>query len=241
MPNSPQPVYSQIIEAILGEIKSGVFRPGQQLPTQKELCEQYETSLMTMRKVLDELHRMQAIYSIPGKGIYVSPQPKETDYGTLVGFEEQMARLGLKPRTQTLEIRRMPAPTTIAEILRIHPGQMMVYVYRLRFADDRPVSLYKVYIPLYLVPDIIEKGLAEQSLFKMLREDYGYHLAGSRNTVSAVVPDDEAQRLLDISASTALLLREQVTFIDSGEVIEYSVNLSRGDMYCTRYDEGRIF
>ncbi|NPV87299.1 MAG: GntR family transcriptional regulator [Anaerolineae bacterium] len=241
MNTSASPVYLQIIESILQSIRDGVYQPGQQLPTQRELCEQYHISLMTMRKVLDELHRMQVIHSIPGKGTYVSPRRQETDYGTLIGFEEQMARLGLKPRTQTLEIKRMPAPTVIAEILRIQPGQMIVYVYRLRFADERPISLYKVYIPLYLAPDIIERGLAEKSLFKMLREEYGYKLVGSRNTVSAVVPDDEAKRLLDLTETTALLLREQVTFIETGEVIEYSVNLSRGDMYCTRYDEGQIF
>lgn len=238
---NPIPIYNQIIESMLQSIRDGVYKPGQQLPTQKELCEKYQISLMTLRKVLDELQRMQVIQSIPGKGIYVSPGRKETDYGTLVGFDEQMARLGLIPRTQTLEIKQVPAPTIIAEMLRINPGEKMIYVKRLRFADDRPVSLYKVYIPHYLVPDIVDKGLAQKSLFKMLREEYGYKLVGSRNTVSAVVPDEESRKLLELTETTALLLREQVTFIESGEVIEYSVNLSRGDMYCTRYDEGRIF
>ncbi len=238
---NPIPVYNQIIETMLQSFREGVYKPGQQLPTQKELCEKYQISLMTLRKVLDELQRMQVIQSIPGKGIYVSPRRKETDYGTLVGFDEQMARLGLVPRTQTLEIKQLPAPTIIAEILRINPGEKMIYVKRLRFADDRPVSLYKVYIPHYLVPDIVDKGLAQKSLFKMLREEFGYKLVGSRNTVSAVVPDEESRKFLELTEITALLLREQVTFIESGEVIEYSVNLSRGDMYCTRYDEGRIF
>jgi len=235
------PVYYKIIESMLQSLRDGTYKPGQQLPTQKELCEKYQISLMTLRKVLDELQRMQVIQSIPGKGIYASLRRKETDYGSLIGFEEQMARLGLAPRTVTLEINQLPAPTIIAEILRIRPGEKMVYVKRLRFADDRPVSLYKVYIPHYLVPDIVEKGLAQKSLFKMLREEYGYKLVGSRNTVTAVVPDEESKQLLELTETTALLLREQVTYIESGEVIEYSVNLSRGDMYCTRYDEGRIF
>lgn len=238
---SPQPYYSQIIGSLVQSIERGDYKPGQQLPTQRELCAQYHTSLMTMRKALDELLRSGVIRSIPGKGIYVNAGKKESEYGSLEGFESQLARLGMVPLTKTLEAKLISAPTVIARTLQIEPRSKVVYLRRLRYADAKPFSLYQVYVPHYLCPGILEHGLADKPLFDTLRLEYGLRLVGSRNTVSAILPDEEAIRLLELDEPVALLLREQVTFLDSGEIIEYSVNQTRGDIYCVRYDEGQIF
>jgi GntR family transcriptional regulator len=241
MKSSSHPYYTQIIDSIVQCIEHGEYKPGQQLPTQRELCEEYHTSLITMRKALDELLRLGVLRSIPGKGIYVNTGKQATDYGSLVGFESQMARLGLSPMTRTLEAKLIAAPTVIARILGVEPGSMVVYVQRLRFADGKPFSLYKVYVPHSLCPGILDKGLADTSLFSLLRQEYNHKLVGSRNTVSAIMPDEEAIRLLELNGPVALLLREQITYIETGEIIEYSVNQTRGDIYCVRYDEGQIF
>jgi GntR family transcriptional regulator len=196
---------------------------------------------MTLRKALDELLRQRLIRSVPGKGIYVNAGKKESDYGSLEGFENQLARLGMVPLTKTLEAKLISAPTVIAQILHVEPGAKVVYLRRLRYADGKPFSLYKVYVPHFLCPGILDKGLAEKSLFNTLRQEYGLRLVGSRNMVSAILPDEEAIRLLELDEPVALLLREQVTYLDTGEIIEYSINQTRGDIYCVRYDEGQIF
>lgn len=238
---NPLPVYTQIVNSIRQSIETGEYKPGDQLPSQRELCEKYHTSLMTMRRVLDELHRVGTIRTIPGKGIYVSQHARPTDYGSLEGFEMQMARLGMKPFTKTLEAKIITATTYLGQMLRIPPGSQVVYIYRLRYADGNPISIYKVYVPHALCPGILEKDVANRSLFKLLRECYNLKLAGSRNTATAVLPDDDSIRLLELNEPVALLLREQITFLDTGEIIEYSRNYSRGDMYCVQYDEGKVF
>jgi DNA-binding GntR family transcriptional regulator len=152
-----------------------------------------------------------------------------------------MARLGLKPFSKTLEARIIPATTFLAQMLKIQPGSPVVYVYRLRYADGLPMSLYKVYLPHHLCLGILEKGLAEGSLFSILQNEYHLHLVGSRNTASAVLPDAEANKYFQLSEPIALLLREQITYLDTGEIIEYSRNLTPGDSFCVQYDEGQVF
>jgi len=236
-----QPVYTQIMNAILQSIESGVYQPGDQLPSQRELCEQYHTSQMTMRRVLDELHRVGVIRTTPGKGIYVKQKSKPSDYGSLQGFEVQMARLGMKPCTKTLEAKLITATTYLGQMLRIQPGSPVVYIYRLRYADGNPISLYKVYVPHTLCPGILDTDIANRSLFAVLRDTYKLNLVGSRNTATAVLPDENTRQLLELTDPVALLLREQITFLDTGEIIEYSRNYSRGDMYCVQYDEGQVY
>jgi GntR family transcriptional regulator len=241
MASSKQPDYIHIANSIIQSIERGEYAPDGHLPTQRELCQKYKTSLMTMRRVLNDLTREGIIRSIPGKGIYINPKAKPSDYGSLEGFEPQMARLGLKPLTETLEAKTIVATTFLSGILKVREGSQVVYLFRLRYADGNPFSIYKAYIPHHLCPGILGKGLANGSLFNILRKEYGHRLVGSRNTASAVLPDAEAMRLLSLAEPVAMLLREQITFIDSGEIIEYSRNLTRGDLYCVQYDEGQVF
>lgn len=235
------PFYTQIKISITQAIERGLYKPGDQLPSQRELCEQYHTSLMTVRRVLTDLQSVGIIRTIPGKGIYVNERARPSDYGSLQGFEVQMARLGMKPFTKTIEARIITSTAYLGQILRIQPGSQVVYIYRLRYADDTPISIYKVYVPHALCPGILDKGIAERSLFTVLREDYGLKLVGSRNTATAVLPDEESRRLLELDKPVALIQREQITFLDTGEIIEYSRNYSRGDRYCVQYDEGQVF
>ncbi len=239
--SSPLPAYTRITNSILDSIKSGEYSPGDRIPSQRELCLIYNTSLMTIRKVLDELYREGAIRSIPGKGIFVGNKTLSNEYGTLIGFEAQMARLGLHPQSKTLDAKIVTASTMLAQMLKVIPGSPLVYVYRLRFANGTPMSLYKVYLPHLLCPGILDKGLADGSLYSILKYEYHLRIVGSRNTVSAVFPDEEAVKYLDLKEPNALLLKEQITYLDTGEIIEYSRNLTPGDSFCVQYDEGQVF
>ncbi len=239
--SNPAPAYQIITESILDSIHKGTYAPGDQLPSQKELCHNFNTSLMTMRKVLDDLYRRGIIKSIPGKGIFVVQKMVSSEYGSLIGFDGQMARLGLKSSSVTLGEQIIPATALLSNTLHIPPGASVVYVYRLRYANSLPVSLYKVYLPHQLCPGILDIGLGTGSLFSILRNVYHLNLVGSRNTVSALLPDEDAIKYLEIKQPVAMLMKEQITYIDSGEIIEYSQNLSLGTGFYVQYDEGEVF
>jgi GntR family transcriptional regulator len=239
--SNPVPAYQMITESILDSIHKGIYAPGDQLPSQKELCHKFNTSLMTMRKVLDDLYRRGIIKSIPGKGIFVVQKMVSNEYGSLIGFDGQMTRLGLKSSSETLEEKILPATALLSSILHITPGASVVYVYRLRYANSLPVSLYKVYLPHQLCPGILDMGLGAGSLYSILRTVYHLNLVGSRNTVSAILPDEDAIKYLEINQPVAILRKEQITYIDSGEIIEYSQNLSLGNGFYVQYDEGEVY
>lgn len=241
MNSSPLPTYTRIFNQIKAAIERGDFAPGDQLPSQRELCGAHHASLMTIRRVIDNLNRAGIIQSIPGKGIFVRQQKLPNEYGSLIGFEDQMARLGLHPASRTLDARIIPATTFLAQMLNIQPDSPVVYIFRLRFANKIPMSLYKAYLPHSLCPGILEKGLAEGSLFSILRNSYHLKLVGSRNTASAILPDAETTKYFAITEPVALLLREQITYLDTGEIIEYSRNITPGDSFCVQYDEGHVF
>ena len=238
--NENLPLYIKLKEAIVLDIQNGEHKPGDLLPSQRTLAEKYDMSHMTVRRAINELISEGVIYALQGKGIYVAHQKIAYDYGSLQGLDNQLARLGMKPDTKVLEAKVMKASTMIAQTLQIEPSMPVIFLRRLRYADGNPFSLNAVFLPAYQVPGILEKESLQHSLYQILREEYGLTLAGSTNNVSAEIADEEVMQLLEIEYPTAVIVREQITYLETGEIIEYSRSHTRGDIYSVRYEEGKV-
>lgn len=69
---SPIPIYFQIEELIKRQIADGVLKPGEALPSERELADQYEISRMTVRQGISNLVQQNKLYREKGKGTFVS-------------------------------------------------------------------------------------------------------------------------------------------------------------------------
>ena len=69
------PQYMQIYEHLLREISSGRLKPGEQLPTEKELCGAFQVSRITSKKALEMLAVNNLICRQRGKGSFVAQAP----------------------------------------------------------------------------------------------------------------------------------------------------------------------
>jgi len=227
-------MYAQLKEIIISAIVRGDLKPGDQLPSQRVLCEQHEMSHMTVRRALDELMNEGAIYAIPGKGIYVSAHKEYLESGPLVGFTEDMARRGMIASSHVLEAEIIGASTVLAKVLAVAVGAPLVYLRRLRLANGEPMALQTTYLPHALCPGLLDHDLARVSLFAVLRQVYGLHLTHGATTVEATLADEEDVELFGVTLPAALLVTEQITYLDTGVAIEFVRTTYRGDRYRMR-------
>ncbi|MBM7691613.1 DNA-binding LacI/PurR family transcriptional regulator [Peribacillus deserti] len=75
------PLYEKIYLDLLNQIETEQLKPGDQLPTEKELANQYQVSRITSKKAVEKLVQIGAIERIRGRGSYVSKTIP--DLGTL--------------------------------------------------------------------------------------------------------------------------------------------------------------
>jgi GntR family transcriptional regulator len=237
---SHHPLHTQLKESLLDAIVNGDYTPGTQLPSQRELCRRYDMSHMTVRRAINELVQEGVIYAVPGKGIYVSPQSRMVEYDSLQGFEQQLARFGMEPTSRVLEARLVPASTVLAQLLKMPAGAPLVFFRRLQLANGRPHAVTTAHLPHTLCPGILEQDLLGHSLFATLREVYGLKLAGSDNVVSAQLADEETACLLELTQPASLLVREQITYLDTGQPIEFSRTLTHGETSRLQFKEGVV-
>src|SRR4029453_16200594 len=105
------PLWLQLRLHLKRQIEDGVLSPGQQLPSEAELCERYSVSRTVVREALGQLVVDGRIYKIKGKGAFVSKRKGDEGFvGTTMGFWEEMSGKGsqvqMKVFAQDLPVAR---------------------------------------------------------------------------------------------------------------------------------------
>ena len=75
--SSKEPIYEQIYEQVKKQILTGELQEGQALPSMRQLAKDLHISVITTKRAYEELEKNGFIYSIVGKGSFVSEQNTE--------------------------------------------------------------------------------------------------------------------------------------------------------------------
>jgi GntR family transcriptional regulator len=228
--SSPIPFYVQLLDLLRGDIKQGVWQPGDQLPGEHSLCEVYDVSRTVVRQALGSLEAEGLIVRRKGKGAFVAePKIVESLAQKLTGFHQDMRERGLDPVSHVLVQAVIPAPPNIARHLEISAGVSVVQICRLRFIQNEPIVLVTSYLPHSLCPGLEDVDLREQSLYTCLEGTYGLVIARGRRRMEAIAADDHEAELLKIPAGAPLLLLDSVSYLEDNTPLEYYHAVHRGD------------
>ena len=114
--------YQQLKENLLRQINQGVYASGRCLPPERELCEMFSASRMTVRKAVDELVDEHVLYRIRGKGTFVLHEKIMQSLTSLTSFSDDMRARGMTPSSRILLLDRIPAGRLVAEKLSMEVG-----------------------------------------------------------------------------------------------------------------------
>jgi GntR family transcriptional regulator len=230
------PYYQQLYEILRGKISRAEWRPGDMIPAESELIDQFEVSRSTVRQVLDQLVQEGLIYRQRGRGTFVAHPSLEQSMVRIISFTEDMRQRGFEPSTTVISAAVTPAPEEIARELRIEPGEQLACIIRLRLADGEPMSIEESYLVARFSPDILRHDYAAKPLRETLEEDYGIRLVNAKQTIRAILAPREIAELLQIKPRSALLFIERVSFSQDALPIEFLRIYYRADRY-TLYNE----
>jgi len=228
--NSHIPYYHQLIEIIKQNIQEGVWQPGDQIPSEMELCDSFGISRTVVRQALRELETSEIIVKRKGKGTFVAkPKISEGLIQKLTGFYQDMVERGLTPVTKVLFQDITRANDKVAEYLDVAPGTDIVEIQRLRFIHDEPIQVVTTYIPLIISPDLPNIDLTHRSLYEYLETANNIKIYRGKRYIEAVLASEEQAKLLDIDEGDPLIMLDSVSYTKSGQAVEYYHALHRGD------------
>lgn len=228
---NPLPLYAQVRRALEARLGQGEWRSGDRIPGEAELCREYGVSRPVIRQALQELSVAGAIVRRKGLGTFVA-EPKVVSRSlvhSLVGFYQDMERMGLATETRVLEQSLQPAGERIGSSLRLDVLTPVVKISRVRSVGGHPVVLVHSYLPYALCPGLIQADLRQQSLYAYLGQEYGLRVAAGRREIEAVLASEEEGRLLEVERGAPLLRLESISFLEDGRPMEFftGVFLSR--------------
>src|SRR6266571_1222568 len=209
---SPLPRYYQLKEIMREKIRSGEWQPGDLIPSERELGEQYGISRMTARQAITELVNEGLFYREQGKGTFVSQRKITQQLIHLTGFTEDIRARGQRPGTKVLSATMHPADEETAEKLRINPGTLIFRLQRLRLADDEPLAIELSQISFKGCEGLLEEDLEHNSLYRLLEAKYGIALMEADQELEAGLTGSEEAQLLKISVASPVLFTRRITY-----------------------------
>lgn len=217
------PIHEQISEELRTRIRSGQLPVGSRLPPESTLMAQFGVARGTVRRALRTLNEQGVVQTLRGKGTYVrSGRPEPSIGQTLVGLSEALSYSEKSLTTTVLAQEVVPAPAYPQFPARLDPDESLLFLDRVRSLDDAPVARLKNWVRLRLAPGIEATDFTCTALFTALEQTATSRVTSGRRTFEAVLGESDIAASLNISSIVPLLFLTQVTYLDSGEVVECS-------------------
>lgn len=227
----PLPRYYQLKEIMREKIRSGEWMPGDLIPSERELGEQYGISRMTARQAITELVNEGLFYREQGKGTFVSRHKITQQLLHLTGFTEDIRARGQCPGTRVLSASMCPADETVAERLHIRHGEAVFCLQRLRLANDEPLAIEQSYLHFPNCEQLAEDDLEKNSLYRLLETKYGQLLLEAEQELEAGLVSEEEAPLLEVPVGSPALYTRRTTYVERNQPIEYARAIYCGRKY----------
>ena len=229
----PIPLHHQVFRDLKSALDANEWRPGERMPTERELAERYGCSLITVRHALSELVREGRIERTRGRGTFVLQPRIDRDIAGAMSFSDEMQRRGLDPTTRVVTARIEPAGESVAGSLGVAADAPVVYLERVRLGSGEPLLLEQARLPAERFPGLLAFDLERRSLYDVLSERYSTRIVRAREAVEPVVLKRREAELLDLPTRSLALQIDGVAFAADGSAVEAARSFVRGDR--TRY------
>ena len=232
MQRTTGPLYAQTADALRARLSEKIWRQGDRLPSETELCREFGVSSSTLRRAIGMLVAEGLLVRIQGKGTFASG-----DHTLVLGppqltsFTQDMERRGWRASARVVSVSFVPASAAIATKLGIGEGAPTIAITRVRIADEAPVAIQTANLPSLFFPGLERYDFSRESLYRVLERNYDVRPVNAAETYRASVADDTEAELLDVPAGSPVFRVERVTSDGSGRRIELVESVIRGDRY----------
>ncbi|OBC00770.1 GntR family transcriptional regulator [Mycobacterium sp. 852002-40037_SCH5390672] len=203
------------------------------LPAELQLAAEFSVSRNTIREALAVLKHEGLIDRGPKVGTHVAQRKYDHGLDALLGLKETFKDLG-EVRNEVRAAMPVTAPPSVAHRLRLQPGEEAVFVERLRYLGDLPLSLDLTYLAPDIGRQVLNRPLETNDLFALIEEVSGQRLGSAALALEAIPADAHSAATLQVPDGAALLMLERLTSLADGTPVDLEYIRMRGDRITMR-------
>ncbi|MFE6997239.1 GntR family transcriptional regulator [Microbacterium sp. NPDC057659] len=221
-------VYLRIADDLRERIASGQLRPGDDVPTEAELADRWNTSRGPIRNALAALRAEGLVETTRGRPARVVSKKATQAVDMSVPFTRWARDLGLRPGAQTQEVSLRRA-AELAEPLGVSPDDQIVSVLRLRLLDGRPTMVERLNYTEEVGRLLFQTDLDAVSITEFLGAN-GHPIVGVQHEIDAIAADERDAALLRVPQGSPILRLSRVSRDADGRIFEASQDRYLGDV-----------
>ncbi|MEU0184183.1 GntR family transcriptional regulator [Streptomyces sp. NPDC006207] len=242
------PRYVEIADEIVLQIRQGVLKPGDTVPSESELMDRYGVSGGTIRRAMTEVRASGLVETRHGKGSTVKDRPpvrhrssdrfrRSLRRGGKAAYLAESEQSGAEAKVSVLYIGPVEAPEDIAERLGVEVGAKVLARRRLYFRNGTPVETATSYLPWDVakdIPELFAENPGGGGIYARL-EDHGHEFAEYVETLQArpASKAESSELALSPGAPVIHLIRNAITV--DGRVVEACDTLMAADQFVFTY------
>jgi GntR family frlABCD operon transcriptional regulator len=219
-----KPLYDQLKQNIKEAIDQGVYKQGEKVPNETELCEIYGVSRITVRRAIQELADEGFLERKQGKGTFVTRTKFAREMVSVDGFTDFSKQLGKNPSKRILVCEEINATPQIAEALQITVDSPVLRLVRLMFIDNLPFTIDETHYSLERFPNLTARFLEHTSTYDVLQNIYKVNIkSGTSKKIITVTPASSIEaNYLDCEIGDTLFNIDKTVFDENGVPIHTS-------------------
>ncbi|WP_416827536.1 GntR family transcriptional regulator [Ectobacillus polymachus] len=228
------PEEMEIMDHLLADIQSGIYDPGDKLPSENELADLFRVPRMTVRKAFERLQELGYIYSKQGKGRFVKDRHQRIPLmmSGNKSFSNKMIELGYNYQSKNILCKAIEYNHKIYQALGAHEQERVFKIVRLRIIDHVPIAMHISYVAESMFPEIERIGKDITSMYEFYISKGYDPVSESQMLLSVTFPSKFEREILACSGFIPLLVMEAACKDQTTQKkIDYSKILYRSDYF----------
>jgi DNA-binding GntR family transcriptional regulator len=216
------PRHKKLYEILRKHISDGIYREGDLLPSENELCQLYGMTRPTVRQALTSLASDGYIRKHQGKGSIVHNLPREIGILSVSGTTSAVGDRNLKTAIIVKPVLIRWPDNFMFTLSELEKESGCIYMERLRLLNGVPIFYDISYIANLNLPRITSRQFENRSLFRILREHYQIEIKGGEQRIKAIPASAKISGFLHLKKREPVLHLERKMETNNPSLFLYS-------------------
>jgi DNA-binding GntR family transcriptional regulator len=221
---SDVPLYVQLMETLERRIQSGELRPGDMIPSESALIEEFKVSRITVRQALANMEQRGLVYRRRGRGTFVSAphvsQKLNREARTIV---EALRERGIEPEVRIVGMEQLSAPIRVAELLGLKDQTVVTRLRRVYLHENAPLALVDLYLPLAMsgVAEVLcREDHRKETTYSVFENEMHIKIKEARHIIHSTALEADAAEALNLPPDSTCLTMDRITYAENDRVLE---------------------
>ncbi len=214
-------LWRQIAAQLEQAVRRGDYKPGDQLPTEKALAEEFRVNRHTVRQAMNALSKTGLVSIEQGRGMFVVDSALDYALGPRTRFSDNLQSRQKRPGRELLSADQRHAEADIARALAIPAGALVWEIRTLNRANDRIVGLSTHYVAVSRFPEFADAFRRTLSITAALAACGLNDYKRKTTRITARLAPTEDARQLGIGRNRPVLQTETVNIDENGRPVEF--------------------